>query len=301
MNATRTPARKSTATPQRAIAAGDVTVQFVDVTPALALDYLEHNLHNRALSYDDVAKYSTAMREGRFAINGDTIRFAKSGRLIDGQHRLHAVVDSDTTQTMLVVRGIDEDAMITVDVGRPRNVADLLRLERDNPAYVRELATLARRSMVMLGQATATRDKTLVYEYAVEHVDELLTAIDIASKPDKHALVGTRSTYALAAWWLLRTEGITDAQVYTFIDDLGNDIGIEEGSPRHVFRRYVSGDPRILAPTTSLTRERAAVSLFIKTWNAWRDPDRSFKMLRPWQDGQSYPEVETHPNNYSTS
>lgn len=285
--------RKPTSAPARIQREG-VTVSFESITPETAAKYLEHNLHNRALSGDDVAKYARAMADGRFALNGETIKFSRSGRLIDGQHRLHGVIASGRTVTMLVVRGLDEDAMVTVDVGRPRNVADLLRLERDNPSYVRELATLARRAMVMLGRSVDTRDKTLVYQYAVDNLEDLLRAIDVASHPDKRSMVGTRSTYALAAWYLLRVSGVSEAAVYAFIDELGSDIGIEEGTPRHVFRRYVSGDPRVLSPTTSLVRERAAVSLFIKTWNAWRDPSKSFKVLRPWRDGEDFPEVEVH-------
>ena len=288
MNAARKPTAATTAR------FDGVEVAFETITPEMAESYLEHNLHNRSLSHDDVAKYARAMAEGRFRINGETIKFSKRGRLIDGQHRLQAIVVSGVPVTMLVVRDLDEDAMVTVDVGRPQNVADLLRLERDNPAYVRELATLARRSMYLQGRSVETRDKTLVFQYAVDHLEELLRAIDVATQPDKRSLVGTRSTYALAAWYLLQTPGISEPAVYAFIDELGSDIGIEEGTPRHVFRRYVSGDPRVLSPTTSVVRERAAVSLFVKTWNAWRDPSKSLKVLRPWHEGQDFPEVEVH-------
>jgi hypothetical protein len=64
------------------------------VTPELAKQWLEANTHNRPLSEELVIAYMVDMLDGRWQYNGDAIRFDHTGRLIDGQHRLHACIEA---------------------------------------------------------------------------------------------------------------------------------------------------------------------------------------------------------------
>ena len=49
------------------------------------------------------------MQDGKWRLNGKTICFDSTGRLLNGQHRLSAVVRSGVTLTTVVVRGLDPD------------------------------------------------------------------------------------------------------------------------------------------------------------------------------------------------
>lgn len=62
-------------------------------------------------------------------MNGETIKVAKDGTLIDGQHRLQAVVDSGVSIESLVMRDMPIDVQDTVDTGRRRRLADILAIE----------------------------------------------------------------------------------------------------------------------------------------------------------------------------
>ena len=46
------------------------------------------------------------MRNGLWELNGAAIVIDEFGNLIDGQHRLSAVVESGTTQQFVVVRNV---------------------------------------------------------------------------------------------------------------------------------------------------------------------------------------------------
>lgn len=80
---------------------------------------------NRRLISNHIQYLAREMSEGRWQINGDTIRFSGT-RLLDGQHRLHALIQADIKIWALVVEEIAETAFSTIDTGRMRGAGDVL-------------------------------------------------------------------------------------------------------------------------------------------------------------------------------
>ena len=70
----------------------------------------ELNGGNRKVSSVKVAEYEDAMSVDEWPLTGATIVFGKSGRLLDGQHRLRACVRSGKPFRSYVVFGIDDSA-----------------------------------------------------------------------------------------------------------------------------------------------------------------------------------------------
>jgi hypothetical protein len=85
------------------------------------------------------------MTEGRWKFNGDTIRLNGS-RLVDGQHRLLAVVKADVEIDFLLVEGLEEDVFSTIDRGKKRSSADLMAVigEKNTIALAAALTFVAR-------------------------------------------------------------------------------------------------------------------------------------------------------------
>ncbi len=73
--------------------------------------------------------YARDMRSGRWPFTGDPIRFTTDGELIDGQHRLHAVIEADLTIPFLCVFGLEPRAKHALDTGRKRSAGDVLALK----------------------------------------------------------------------------------------------------------------------------------------------------------------------------
>jgi hypothetical protein len=98
------------------------------IGPAEAEKYLELNKKgNRKLIKRNIEWLRREMENNRFhPLNGDTIRFNMKGELIDGQHRLHAIILTGKSYPMLVVRGVLEEAFQTIDEGIHRTVKDYL-------------------------------------------------------------------------------------------------------------------------------------------------------------------------------
>lgn len=98
------------------------------VTPQLAAGYLERNKDNRAPSAARVRQYAASMKRGEWMFNGDPIRFDQSNNLIDGQHRLMAVLASGVSADFLVIRDLPRDTFKTIDIGSARHGGDILSI-----------------------------------------------------------------------------------------------------------------------------------------------------------------------------
>lgn len=117
--------------------------QVEKITPEIARQFLAKNLSNRPLrKTSTVAVFAAAMKRGEWVLNGDAIRFSSDGILLDGQHRLEAVVKSGATIYSLVVYGLPPSTFDTIDRGRPRTTGDMLAI-RGEKNYT-ALASVAR-------------------------------------------------------------------------------------------------------------------------------------------------------------
>jgi hypothetical protein len=99
------------------------------ITPSGAAVLLEANGRNRNMRMHHVAQLADAMKRGEWEVNGETIKIALDGTLIDGQHRLQAVVESGVSIDTIVMRELPRSAQDTVDTGRRRRLADVLAIE----------------------------------------------------------------------------------------------------------------------------------------------------------------------------
>ena len=118
-----------TATCNAAPAPPEAKVARMIVTPGQAMNWLEHaNNHNRSLSDRTVQQYARDMKAGRWWLSHQGIAFDPRGNLIDGQHRLWAVVEAEVSVEMYVWFNIQPGVQMVTDVGRGRTLADNLRL-----------------------------------------------------------------------------------------------------------------------------------------------------------------------------
>ena len=99
------------------------------VTPELAAEYLAKNPHNRKIKQGRILGYADQMKQGKWRANGDSLKFGKSGNLLDGQNRLHAVILAGVPVLFLVARGIEDIDQKTMDIGCQRSLLDLLVVE----------------------------------------------------------------------------------------------------------------------------------------------------------------------------
>ena len=106
-----------------------ISVTYRSVSPAQAQVWLENNnKKNRNLSRRNAAKIEQDIVDNRFIFTGDPIRFDKDGNLVDGQHRLHCIAKAGKSVWLIVIEGLDMDAVDRIDQGLVRSVPDILQM-----------------------------------------------------------------------------------------------------------------------------------------------------------------------------
>lgn len=108
--------------------AAKVTSAVEVITPEIAEEILKNNRreNNRRVRQARVDYYAKMIARNAWDLNGETVKIAYDGQLLDGQHRLLAVVQADAPIEMVVVRGVDPEFFSTIDDGLGRNYSDHL-------------------------------------------------------------------------------------------------------------------------------------------------------------------------------
>jgi len=97
------------------------------IGPDQARAYLATNIeNNRKVANTHVLNLALAMQKGQWELNGQGIVISSSGKLIDGQHRMMAVIKSGCPCDFLVIRGVDEGCFKTLGSNKARGPADTL-------------------------------------------------------------------------------------------------------------------------------------------------------------------------------
>lgn len=99
------------------------------ITPEKAMTYLKTSEGNRPISDVYVKSYADTMRKGKWLLNGMCIIFDENGHLIDGNHRLHAVIEAGIPVRFDVCRGASKDSFVTYDCGRHRTIGQILAMQ----------------------------------------------------------------------------------------------------------------------------------------------------------------------------
>lgn len=93
----------------------------------MARKWLQENTDNRPLRPSVVTTLLTAYKRGEWKVTHQGIAFSKSGRLLDGQHRLSFIADLPTGAAvpMNVSHGLSDNSFDALDIGVKRTMADI--------------------------------------------------------------------------------------------------------------------------------------------------------------------------------
>jgi len=261
------------------------------IGPDEAREMLETVGTNRKVVQRHVERLAAAIRAGNWIEEaGDPIRFSRDGQLIDGQHRLWAVVESGETLSFVVIRGLPLEVIDVLDSGRNRTLADVLHLHGEKNAnvlagtlnllhYYFQSKELARLSW-NISSITAKN----AFEILAEHpgIRNSVSSTEALSK----RLRGGPARWA-ALHYILTSVDYGDAVTFFAV--------LHDGAP--TAHEYIIGllRNRLIADALSLRKlpVREYTALVFKAWNAYRSGDR-VKVLS-WKAGGANPEIYPIP------
>jgi hypothetical protein len=260
----------------------DVKIKVQNVTPIVASEILNRNDKNRKIAAGIVKKYVRDMQGGNWALNGQTIKIGRSGRLLDGQHRLTASVMSGHSFMAIVVEGLDDDVFDTFDVGNKRALADILSdMNEVNTALlagaVRQLWQLEN-GLVKIRTATPSVNELLD---TLERHPCIRTSVSLGNNFRR---LGSPSQLAALHYCFTKS----DAQMAeVFIEKLVHGDELKRGSPILALRDILIEDRN--NPKRKMgAPERIAIT--IKGWNAYKN-SVDVKWLRWSPDREAFPQI----------
>lgn len=208
-----------------------VRVAVESVTPELAQAWLETKLDNRPVNDPRVDAYAASMRRGAWRLVLQGLSLDREGRLLDGEHRLWAVVRSGCTVPFLVLRGATLEDRAALDQGRARSIADQLRVVYGIAhaprvtAWVRALHTALARRVVVL-----TPDAVRAYIDAHGAAVAFMQEHGPKRRPLNLAPVGAAFLYAYPS---------APERVRELCAAYVSGSGVVVGEPAHTLREYV--------------------------------------------------------------
>lgn len=261
---------------------------------------------NRPVSEQKQWEYAIALDQGRWALNGESIKFDDQGRLFDGQHRCLAVILAEKTMVTYVVRGIDDpNAFATVDTGKGRTTSDVFAIagwQNNKTASGAAMLIMAyrdhrialggltgRRMMVDTALADKMKRRPITSAYTREEIvnfgetvkEELNAAVRFASGSKATRLTSASNIAAL--YFLFRDKSRSDAD--KFFTDLGEGVGLMKSDPVYMLREKLIASKGDKAKLTKW----AILALTIKAWNQRRGAEVT-KTLRI-VEGEKFPVI----------
>lgn len=264
-------------------------VELVSLTPELASEWLLSNTHNRNLRQRVILAYAADMAAGNWQWNGESIKFAEDGALLDGQHRLAAIVEAGVTIPMLVVRGLPSQTQDTVDGGAKRTFSDVLGLrgERSNSmlaAITRRVTTWEMGARKVGTKVKYTPTTSQLLQTLEKYPDLRDIAVSVGGVARHCDIPG--SILGLG-WWLFGQLSSEDAEF--FFARLGDGQGLVKGDPIYELRRTAENSKNVKGERS----ETFLTAVMIKAWNAYRDG--STVGLLTFRPGGSRPERFPEP------
>lgn len=260
---------------------GELTTEVVDVTPELAAKWLETMVDNRKLTSSVVEKYKDSMLGGFWKLDASPIRFNTKDQLMDGQHRLWAVIESGKPQKFLIVRGVVDDAFLTMDSGKKRGFADVLSIEFPDLKDVLSTAAATRAIYrlelgaplkTMIGNRGGEIPNASLLEFFRQHQDSIIAASKAANAIYQRFPGVIQESLWSAIVWTFHTLSLEDANA--FLASLKDGRNLEDTSPIWHLRNIL---------TEQLTRRSRprleVVALVLKAWNMFREGTEVQRLL----------------------
>lgn len=272
-------------TAENSLAAPSVKWQLVTIGPELAQEWLDNYTRklNRNLSSNTVNRFARDMRRGKWIFNGEPLQFDTDGQLMNGQHRLNAVVNSETTQQFLIVTGLPEEAHEGMDSGKPRSPGDVLTLSgwRDGNA----LAVMARIALsVDLSPNVARASRSFTTQEIKLRVERDPRLQEIATDilPELPNSLYQLASRSVVGYCFYRFDQINPDAALEFMHSLGTLANLPENSPILALHRRLSG----MAPGRPATRQWETIAYFFMAWNAWRKGEIRNHLRLSHEDGR---------------
>ena len=264
----------------------DIIAEVITIRPQDATTWLKCNRNNRHVRSAHVNFLAQEITNGNWQVNGQAIVIADDEQVLDGQHRLLAIIEAGQPIQSLVVYGISPEAFRTIDTGAVRTGADALTLyfHEEPQSHVSSVAVAAQwcfrleRGMV---SGKLRMSNTDVIEYVKAHTSMFACAENLASMPREARPISMGCGVALYEMFQRKHSDQAD----TFMHNFFTGENLVKTDPEYLLRQILIRDAE---QRTAKLPLRIRMRMVIKGWN-WRrrgnaSATRNNVTIRPDED-----------------
>jgi len=248
---------------------------------------------NRPVKDAHVEWLAGMMKAGKWRLNGEAIILDEDGKLLDGQHRLWAVISSQVTIETWVTRGVSRDFFPTIDTGATRTTADVLGIRGESSSTVLA-AVLGWLHRYENGKMLAgTKASGFSQETAVALLRKHSGIRDVltwATAQQKHPVLSNIPRSALAFLKYVFTL-YKPNKAEEFFEQVADARLDRIGSPTETLRNWLLKKDQSRARAKMIHGTLTVMAVCVKAWDAFLNDERpkTFVWYRTGANPESFP------------
>ena len=245
-----------------------IVAEVVTITPADATNWLRCNLRNRPVRKRHVVFLAGEIKNGNWQVNGQAIVIAEDEQVLDGQHRLLAVIEAGIAIKTMVVYGISAAAFSTIDTGAVRTSSDALCLHfHEYPQHVVKAVAAAVPWVKQLEKGSMHKNpkklsNTEIIAYAKDNISLFERAATLLHYPKDNRPLSSGVGTGLYEYFSRKDEETAG----DFFRDLYTGENLSRTTVEYILRAAFTKDMQRI---TSKLPTYIKVRMTVKAWN-WR-------------------------------
>ncbi len=261
------------------------------VDPELAEKLLSRALVNRRLDWGQVDFLADAIIRGEWQLTHQGIALdgpLSTGCLLDGQHRLNAIIKAEIPVWIYVFEGLPKTAFPVLDTGKRRSGVDTLSSTGEK--YLPLLHSTIRHVLLFKsmpdsswsGSRARIANGRILAAYT-DDSDMYREAVATGRALSKHVFA---SQTGAAVGYFVTTEAAPAVKVASWVDGLTSGANLEVGDPRLALTKVPHVKRRGRARRYTM---REQVAIYIKAWNAWVREEKLENLRFKKTEGMPFP------------
>ncbi|WP_406297028.1 hypothetical protein OG948_15245 [Embleya sp. NBC_00888] len=250
---------------------GAPTPRLAQITPEMAEILLSRAVVNRRLDWGQVDFLADSIIRGEWQLTHQGIALdgpLETGCLLDGQHRLNAIIKACVPVWIYVFEGLPRTAFPVLDTGKRRSGVDTLSSTGEK--YLPLLHSTIRHVLLFKnmpdsswsGNGSRIANGRILAAYN-EDSDMYREAVAMGRDVSKHVFA---SQTGVAVGYFVTTEAAPAVKVDSWIVGLASGANLEIGDPRLALIKVPHMKKRGIKRRYTM---REQVAIYIKAWNAW--------------------------------
>ncbi|MEV6744249.1 hypothetical protein AB0N21_07565 [Streptomyces sp. NPDC051080] len=256
------------------------TPRLVQVTPEMSEILLSRTVVNRRLDWGQVDFLADSIIRGEWQLTHQGIALdgpLDTGCLLDGQHRLNAIIKAGIPVWIYVFEGLPRTAFPVLDTGKRRSGVDTLSSTGEK--YLPVLYSTIRHVLLFKnmpdsswsGNGSRIANGRILAAYN-EDSGMYREAVAMGREISRHVFA---SQTGMAVGYFVTAEAAPAVKADSWIEGLTSGANLEIGDPRLALTKVPHMRVRSAKRRYAM---REQVAIYIKSWNAWVQGEKIEKL-----------------------